>query len=170
MKNSKAKKAALFGLLVALAFVLSYLESLLPFNLGVPGVKLGLANLVVVVALFTVGEKTALPVAVVRIVLAGLTFGNTYSLVYSLAGGLLSFAVMALVRRRSGLSVFGVSMLGGVTHNIGQIAVAAVLMGTYRIAYYLPVLLVAGLVTGLLIGLAAKPVVNRLQAVLPPDH
>ena len=80
---------------------MSYLESLLPFNLGVPGVKLGLANLVVVVALFTVGEKTALPVAVVRIVLAGLTFGNTYSLVYSLAGGLLSFAVMALVRRRS---------------------------------------------------------------------
>ena len=164
MKNSKAKKAALFGLLVALAFVFSYLESLLPFNFGIPGVKLGLANLVVVVALYTMGEKVAFPVAVIRIVLAGLTFGNAYSLAYSLAGGLLSFGVMALAKRTR-LSPVGVSMLGGVSHNIGQIIVAAVLMGTYRIAYYLPVLLGAGLLTGLLLGLAASLIIDRLKKI-----
>lgn len=164
MKNSKAKNAALFGLMVALAFVFSYVESLLPFHFGIPGVKLGLANLVVLVMLYVSGVKTALPVALIRIVLAGLTFGNTYSLAYSLAGGLLSFAVMALCRR-SKLSVLGVSMLGGVSHNIGQIVVAAVLMGTTRIAYYLPVLLVAGMVTGLLLGIAAKLIINRLETI-----
>lgn len=164
MKNSKAKKAAMFGLMVALAFVFSYLESLLPFSIGIPGVKLGLANLVVVVALYVFDVKTALPIALIRIVLAAFTFGNTYSLAYSLAGGLLSFAVMASVKKTK-LSVFGVSMLGGVSHNIGQIAVAAVLMGTYRIAYYLPVLLVAGMVTGLLLGTAAKPVISRLEHI-----
>ncbi len=164
MKNSKAKNAALFGLMVALAFVFSYLESLLPLNFGIPGVKLGLANLVVVVVLYVSGVKTAMPIALIRIVLAGLTFGNTYSLAYSLAGGLLSFAVMALCKRTK-LSVLGVSMLGGVSHNIGQIAVAAVLMGTYRIAYYLPVLLVAGMVTGLLLGIAARLIISRLEKV-----
>lgn len=164
MKNSKAKNAALFGLMVALAFVFSYLESLLPFSIGIPGVKLGLANLVVVVVLYVSGVKTAMPIALIRIVLAGLTFGNTYSLAYSLAGGLLSFAVMALCKRTK-LSVLGVSMLGGVSHNIGQIAVAAVLMGTYRIAYYLPVLLVAGMVTGLLLGIAARLIISRLEKV-----
>lgn len=164
MKNSKATKAALFGLMVALAFVFSYLESLLPFSIGIPGVKLGLANLVVVVALYVFDSKTALPIALIRIVLAAFTFGNTYSLAYSLAGGLFSFAVMALVRKTK-LSVLGVSMLGGVSHNIGQIAVAAVLMGTYRIAYYLPVLLVAGMVTGLLLGIAARLIISRLEKV-----
>ena len=165
MKKNAAKKTALFGMMVALAFTFSYLESLLPFNFGIPGVKLGLANLVVVVALYVMNEKTALPIAVIRILLAGLTFGNAYSLAYSLAGGLLSFAVMALAKRTK-LSVMGVSMLGGVSHNIGQIAVAAVLMGTYRIAYYLPVLLIAGLLTGLLLGIVSKLIIDRLTKVI----
>ena len=164
MKNSKAKNAAFFGMMIALAFTLSYLESLLPFHFGVPGVKLGLANLVVVVALYIKNEKTALPVAVIRILLAGLTFGNTFSLLYSLSGGLLSFGVMCLAKRTK-LSVVGVSTAGGVAHNIGQIIVAAVVMGTAKIAYYLPVLLIAGTVTGVLIGIIAKLIIDRLQKI-----
>ena len=162
MKNEKAKRAATFGLMIALAFTLSYLESLLPVNIGVPGVKLGLANLVTVVALYKLKPCEAFAIAFIRIVLAGLTFGNTYSLVYSLCGGLLSFAVMLLVKKTK-LSVIGVSILGGTAHNIGQIAAAAVLMGTARIAYYLPVLLVAGLLTGFLIGTLSKIIIDRIK-------
>ena len=164
MKLSKSNKTAIFGLMVALAFTLSYLESLIPFSIGIPGIKLGLANLVVVIMLYLTDEKTALPIAVIRIVLAGLTFGNTYSLLYSLCGGLLSFAVMCILKRTK-LSVIGVSISGGVSHNIGQIIVAAIVMGTTKIAYYLPVLLIAGLITGALIGTAAMPVINRLEKI-----
>ena len=164
MKNSKAKRAATFGLMIALAFTLSYLESLLPINLGIPGVKLGLANLVVVTALYTMKPSEAFIISLIRILLAGLTFGNTYSLIYSLCGGLLSFAVMYLTKKTK-LSISGVSMLGGVSHNIGQILAAAVLMGTSKIMYYLPVLLVSGVITGLLLGLLSKVVVERVNAV-----
>lgn len=166
MKNKKARHAALFGMMVALAFTLSYLESLLPLSIGIPGVKLGLANLIVLTALYLMKPYEAFIIAIIRILLAGLTFGNTYSLVYSLCGGLLSFAVMLAVQKTK-LSVIGVSILGGVTHNIGQITAAAVLMGTHRIVYYLPVLLVAGLITGLLIGIAAKLILQRVQKIKP---
>lgn len=164
MKNSKVKNVAIFGMMVALAFTLSYLESLIPFNFGIPGVKLGLANLVVVIAIYTMKPGEAFFIAIVRIFLAGLTFGNAYSLAYSLCGGILSFAVMLLIKKTK-LSIIGVSMLGGVCHNIGQIAVAAVVMSTLRIAYYLPVLLGAGLATGFLIGVISKAVISRLEKI-----
>ncbi len=99
MKNSKVKNTALFAMMVALAFTFSYLESLIPFNFGIPGIKLGLANLVVVVALYIMKPSYAFAIAVIRIFLAGLTFGNFYSIAYSLCGGLLSFAVMLLARK-----------------------------------------------------------------------
>ena len=162
MKNKKARAAAVFGLMIALAFTLSYLESLLPLNIGIPGVKLGLANLVVVVALYKLKPTEAFIIALIRIILAGLTFGNTYSLIYSLCGGLLSFAVM-LACRRTKLSPVGVSIIGGITHNAGQLAAAAILLGTPRIVYYMPVLLIAGTVTGLLIGIVANMIINRLK-------
>lgn len=164
MKNNKAKKIALFGMMVALAFTFSYFESLIPFNIGIPGVKLGLANLVVVTALYIMTPSQAFAIAVIRIFLAGLTFGNVYSLAYSLCGGILSYAVMLLVKKTK-LSVVGVSMLGGVCHNIGQIIVAAIVMETIRIAYYLPVLLVAGLITGFLMGIVSKLVIDRFQKI-----
>ena len=162
MKNKKAQNVALYGVMIALAFTLSYLESLIPFNFGIPGIKLGLANLVVVIAIYILGEAKAFPVAIIRILLAGLTFGNTYSLIYSLCGGILSFAVMCIAKRTK-LSETGVSITGGVAHNIGQILAAAVLMGTTKIVYYLPVLLVAGVITGLLIGLLSSTVIRRLS-------
>ena len=162
MKNNKAKKIALFGMMVALAFTFSYFESLIPLDFVVPGVKLGLANLVVVIALYLMKPGEAFSIAIIRIFLAGLTFGNAYSIAYSLCGGILSLLVMYLVRKTK-LSVIGVSMLGGICHNIGQIIVAAIVMGTSRIAYYLPVLLVAGLITGLLLGVISKLVIERFE-------
>lgn len=164
MKNSKAKKIALYGMMVALAFAFSYLESLIPFNFGIPGVKLGLANIVVVVALYTMKSGEAFTIAIFRIILAGLTFGSVYSLLYSLCGGILSFIVMYFVKKTK-LSIIGVSMLGGVCHNIGQLIVAAIIMQTVRIVYYIPVLLIAGLVTGFLMGLISKLVIDRLNKI-----
>ncbi len=148
--------------MIALAFTLSYLESLLPLSIGIPGVKLGLANLVVVVALYKLTPYEAFAIAIIRIVLAGLTFGNAYSMIYSLCGGLLSFFAMLLIMKAE-LSVIGVSILGGTAHNIGQIVAAAVLMGTDKIVYYLPVLLIAGLVTGFLIGGVSKVLIERIK-------
>ena len=169
MRNEKVKNVALFGMMTELAFALSFLETLIPFNVGIPGVKLGLANLVVVVALYTMKPYQAFAIALIRIVLAGLTFGNFYSLAYSLCGGLLSFALM-LLAKKTRLSVTGVSMLGGVSHNIGQIIAAAVIMSTVRIVYYLPVLLISGLVTGLLIGIISKITVDRITKIKTPDE
>ena len=133
---------------------------------GIPGIKLGLANLVVVTAMYTVGEKQAFAISVIRIILAGLTFGGVFSLVYSLAGGILSFFAMLLAKRCKALSITGVSIIGGSVHNIGQIAAAAVVMQTYRIVYYLPVLLLSGAVTGAVIGIVSGIIVNRLNKVI----
>lgn len=164
--NGKSKKVAFFALLVALAFVFSYLESLIPFHFGIPGIKLGLANLVVVTALYTVGEKQAYAVSVIRIILSGLTFGGVFSLVYSLAGGILSFLAMLIAKRCRALSVTGVSVIGGSIHNIGQLIAAAIVMETPSIAYYLPVLLLSGAVTGAVIGVVGNLIINRLDKVI----
>lgn len=164
MNSKKGRNIALFGMMVALAFTFSYLESLIPFNFGIPGVKLGLANLVVVVALYTMKPSEAFFIAITRIFLAGLTFGNVYSLAYSICGGVLSYIVM-LFAKKTKLSIVGVSMLGGICHNIGQIIVAAIIMKTVRIAYYLPVLLVAGLLTGLLLGVISKLITDRVKKI-----
>ena len=164
--NGKSKKVAFFALLVALAFVFSYLESLIPFHFGIPGIKLGLANLVVVTALYTVGEKQAFAVSVIRIILSGLTFGGVFSLVYSLAGGILSFLAMLIAKRCRALSVTGVSVIGGSIHNIGQLIAAAIVMETPSIAYYLPVLLLSGAVTGAVIGVVGNLNINRLDKVI----
>lgn len=164
--KSYTRKIALFALFTALAFVFSYLESLVPLGTIVPGFKLGIANIVVVTAMYLLSEKQALAISLIRIVLAGLTFGGVFSLVYSLAGGLLSFGVMALARRYRGLSVTGVSMLGGAAHNIGQTAAAAAVMETAGIFAYLPVLLLAGAATGAVIGILCGIIINRLQKVI----
>ena len=131
------KKLTISALLVALAMILSYVEVLIPFNFGIPGIKLGLANLVVVVALYLLNARQALMISVVRILLVSFTFGNMAALLYSITGGLLSFAVMVLCRRIKGLSTMGVSVAGGISHNIGQILVAVFYdcRHHYRFAY-----------------------------------
>ena len=158
-----AKKAAYMGMLTALAFVFSYIESLLPINLGIPGVKLGLANLVVIVALYTMGVRAAFTLSLVRIVLEGFTFGSPASMIYSLAGGMLSLAVMAVARKAQVFSATGVSVLGGVSHNVGQIFVAILVMENTSLAYYLPVLVLSGTAAGVLVGILAAVLVKRLK-------
>lgn len=163
-------KAAYFGVFTALALIFSYIETLIPFHIGIPGVKLGLANLIIVVALYKMGAKEALVLSVVRVVLAGFIFGNLFSILYSLAGSLLSLAVMAFLKKKGWLSVYGVSMAGGIMHNIGQILVAMAVVETFSVAYYIPVLLVAGVLTGLIIGITANEMLRRLRTLHLPGE
>lgn len=165
-----AKRIAYMGMFTALAFVFSYIEFLLPINLGVPGIKLGLANLVVIVALYIVNVRAACTLSFVRIVLTGLTFGNMASMIYSLAGGILSLAVMILAKRWKIFSVTGVSVLGGVFHNVGQIMVAIVVLETTSLVYYLPVLVLSGTIAGTLIGILASVLIRRLNKVIKNDQ
>lgn len=155
-------KVAYLGVLLALALICSYVESLIPFYFGIPGVKLGLTNIVVVLMLYCVGTKEALTISVLRILLAGFMFGNMFSILYSLAGGLLSFLVMYLLKRINRLGILPVSVSGGMFHNVGQLVVAAFVVENYNIFYYMPILLIAGVVTGLLIGIAAQEMILRI--------
>lgn len=155
-------KVAYFGVFTALALIFSYVETLIPIQFGIPGVKLGLANLIIVIALYRMKLSEVYLLSIVRVLLAGFIFGNYFSIIYSLAGGILSLTVMALLRKKGGFSVIGVSIAGGVFHNIGQLIVASVIVETFSMMYYVPVLLIAGLVTGLLIGIASDGMLKRL--------
>ena len=150
-----ANRIALCGMLTALAMVFSYVEALIPMNFGIPGIKLGLANLVVLTGLYALPKKDVLLIQAARIVLTGFMFGSGMSIIYSLAGGLFSFGVMVLLMRNQSFSRIGVSIAGGVSHNAGQLAIAAVVVRTAQLVYYLPVLIVAGVVTGTLIGIVS---------------
>ena len=150
------------GVFLALALICSYVESLIPISFGIPGVKLGLTNIVVVLMLYCIGAKEVLAVSVCRIVLAGFLFGNLFSILYSLAGGLLSFLIMWAVKRTGKLGILPVSVCGGIFHNIGQLAVAALVVENYNVFYYLPVLLLAGAATGLAIGVVAQELIIRI--------
>ena len=158
MKN----KTAYLGLCLALALICSYVEALIPVPIGIPGVKPGLANIVMVCILYRSGERDAAFISFARVLLAGFFFGSLYSILYSLAGASLSLLVMALIKRTNALHLISVSAAGGVAHNIGQFLVAALVVENYRILYYLPVLFVVGMVTGILIGVIAANVLRRL--------
>ncbi len=157
------KKVAYLGLLIALAFVLSYVEVLLPLNIGIPGAKIGLANIVVVVALYTIGAKNAGMLSLTRVLLVGLTFGNFAMMLYSMAGALLSFIVMFMARRTKKLSITGVSVLGGVFHNVGQIIVAIFMLQTRELIFYLPFLIIIGTISGVVIGILAAMISRRIK-------
>ena len=159
----QAKKIAAMGLLVALAMVLSWVEQLVPLSVQVPGVKLGLANLAVIFALYRLGARAAWTVSLLRVALVSITFGNAYSLWYSLAGAVLSLLVMGLLRKTGRFSLLGVSVAGAVSHNLGQIAVAAAVLGSASMVYYLPVLLASGVLAGVCIGVVAAILVRRIQ-------
>jgi heptaprenyl diphosphate synthase len=162
----KTKKIATYGLLIALAFIFSYIESLFLFQFA-PGMKLGLANLVVVTALYSMGSKEAFSLSIIRIILVGFTFGNLFSLLYSLAGGLLSCILMILFKKSKKFSVVGVSIIGGVSHNVGQIIVAIFVFENLNLAFYLPILLISGTVTGTLIGILGALIAKRI-VIDPP--
>ncbi len=163
--NHSARTVPMLGMFTAAAMICSYIESLIPINFGIPGIKLGLANLVVLLVLYTMGAKEAAAVSFLRIILTGFLFGNMFAILYSLAGGLLSFLVMWLLKRMELHMVF-VSVTGGISHNIGQLFVAALVVENYNILFYIPVLFIAGLFTGLLIGILSQEVVVRLKDVI----
>ena len=158
-------RVAYFGVFTALALIFSYIETLIPINLGIPRVKLGLANLIIVIALYKIRLPEVYLLSVVRVLLSGLIFGNYFSIIYSLAGGLLSLTVMVLLKQMGSFSVMGISVAGGVCHNIGQMIVAMLVVETFSVAYYFPVLLIAGLLTGFLIGILANGMLKRLVNV-----
>ncbi len=155
------KNIARIGMLVAVAFVLSYIESVLPLNLGIPGIKAGLSNIVVVFSIFNFPPLTAFSIAIVRIVLSGLAFGGMSGMFYSLAGGILSFIIMLILKKTRKFSVYGVSVAGGVSHNIGQILVAMAVLQSSMVIYYLPFLLVAGVAAGIIVGMLAAVLVKK---------
>ncbi|SFB33044.1 heptaprenyl diphosphate synthase [Acetitomaculum ruminis DSM 5522] len=163
MNDYKTKKNALIGMLIALAFIFSYIESLIPFNFGVPGIKLGLANIVVLTALYVLGVKEAFILSIIRIILTGLTFTSLAAMLYSLAGGLLSFLLMMIAKKTDKFSIMGVSVLGGIGHNTGQIIMAILVLNTAGLIYYLPLLIISGLVTGTIIGIIGGMVVERVK-------
>lgn len=149
-----AKKVSILGVMTALGIVLGWLESCVPITLGIPGVKLGIANLVALLVLYRFSLKEAAAVSVLRVLISSILFGNLAIGIYSLVGAMLSLAVMAILKKKTGLSVAGVSAAGGVAHNLGQILTAWIMMGTAAIFYYLPVLIVSGVIAGVLVGLA----------------
>ena len=162
----KTKKLVTLSSLIAIAMILSYVESLIPVFIPIPGVKLGLSTIASVFALYTLGAPAAIAVALVRVSLSSALFGSITSFLYSLSGALLSLAAMCLLHRVKCLSPIGVSTVGGVCHNIGQIAMAALIMGSGAIFLYLPVLLISGTVSGVVIGIVGGILSKRLEKAL----
>lgn len=179
------RRTAELGLFLALALILAYVESLIPLSFGIPGIKLGLPNLIVLLLLYdgignddtdakeqagmcsagilTKGEREALLVNGLRIVLSGFLFSNLYAILYALAGAVFSFLAMLFGRRTKRFSMAGVSMLGGVFHNIGQLLVAMAVVETFAVVYYVPFLIVAGTVTGAVLGLVGMELLPYLK-------
>lgn len=159
MKN----KVAYCGLYTALALIFSYVEMLIPIHFAVPGIKLGLANVVIVVVLYKMGWKEAYLISIVRVILAGFLFGNLASILFSLAGCLLSLSMMCLLYKKENFSVIGVSIVGAVFHNLGQILVAMLVVSSFSVMYYFSVLMIAGIITGVVIGVIAKEMIIRIR-------
>ncbi|MGI5984511.1 MAG: Gx transporter family protein [Clostridiales bacterium] len=162
-KRLTGKEIAEYGLLISLAMVLSYVEYMIPFSVAVPGVKLGLANIVVIFALYRLGTFQAFVISLLRVLLMSFMFGNAFALMYSLSGALLSLCIMLVLRKTGRFSPVGVGAAGGVSHNIGQILCAMVLLETKRLIYYLPVLLISGTIAGIVIGVIAGILIKRLD-------
>lgn len=161
--RSAALKAAAGGTALATAMILSYVETLIPFNIGIPGIKAGLPNVVVLFVLYKYGIGYAAAVSLLRVALAGILFGSAPSFIYSLSGALISLGVMFLLKKTDLFSSRGVSVAGGISHNIAQVCAAAVLMNTADILYYLPALVIGGTVSGALIGIAGSILIKKIN-------
>ena len=161
-----ARRVALTGLLAALALIFSYVEVLVPFNAGVPGIKLGLANLVPLIILYRMDARYAFAANLIRVFLAGLLFSGMFAALYSLAGSVTSFLVMYLLKKTNLFSVIGVSTAGGVFHNIGQLCVAILAISGPQLIHYLPVLIISGMIAGIIVGIGAAILLDRIPAKL----
>lgn len=159
----KAKQVAQFGILTAVALVLGWVERLFPIAPGIPGVKLGLGNTVLLYAIYMMRPRDALLLMAVKVVLSGFLFSSISGMLYSFAGGILSLAVMLLLQRGLKANILVVSIAGALAHNMGQILVALVFVLSRAVLSYVPVLVISGLVTGLLTGIVAKYVLKGLN-------
>ena len=167
MKNSKkglsTRQMVTLSALIAVAMILSYIESLVPAFVAVPGVKVGLSNIATVFALYALGWPYAICVSLVRVFLSALLFGNAVGLIYSLSGAALALVSMILLKKTDRFSSIGISVVGGVCHNVGQVAAACIVMETAAIAYYIIPLLLSGTIAGVVIGVAAGNLVERIK-------
>ena len=159
----KASKLSLATLSVSLAMILSFVESQIPAFVAIPGVKIGLTNIVVIYALYKLGWKYAAVISFVRVLLVGMLFGNGVSIAYSLAGAAVSFAVMVLLMRAKVFSTTAVSVAGGVMHNMAQIGMACIIMETNLLTYYAPFLLISGTLAGIAIGVISAIMIKRVD-------
>ena len=157
---------AILGLMVALAMILSYLEAIIILPVAIPGIKAGLSNLLIVTVMYLYSPREAALVNLVRILLSAMLFGTVTGLIFSLSGAILSFAVMGLFWKAGLFTVTGVSILGGVFHNVGQLIAAVFLFSSVTLGYYLPVLLLAGLITGTVNGILATVILKRIQHII----
>lgn len=162
-RKSSAQFVAQVALLASLALIFSYIEAIIPYNPGIPGIKLGVANIVTVIALYRYGWKEAACVSVIRIVIAGLLFNGVFGMLYSLAGAVLSLLGMIGLKKTGLFSVTGVSMAAGVLHNLGQLLVAAALIEDLRIFFYFPVLLFSGIAAGIFVGITSQMILRVLR-------
>ena len=161
-RGLSTRRLALSAMLAALALIFSYVEALIPLPVPVPGIKLGIANLVIVMAIYKLGFRYAFTINCVRIAIAGLLFSGVFGMIYSFAGGVLSLLVMYLLQRTGWFSMVGVSMAGGVAHNLGQLITASLLVQSVRMMSYFSILLFSGLISGILIGVLASLIYRRL--------
>ena len=166
-KEHPAKKIAMLALLIALAVLMGYVESLIPLNFGIPGIKIGLCNIVILIVLLRYSWKEALAVSVVRILAVGFLFGNLFSIIYSLSGAVLSILVKTLLLKSGRFGLLGVSAAGGCVHNIGQLLVAKIVLPGLPLLWYTPVLMFAGLATGALVAVIVYEVMVRLPGRRP---
>ncbi len=161
------KKIALLGVLTSVALVLSYLEAMLPpISTAAPGIKMGLPNIIVILLLYKFGLKEALMVSGIRVFIVALLFGNVMTLAYSVAGAVLSLALMTLFKKLNLFSIVGVSIIGGISHNLGQILVAIFLFDTIQIGYYMIILAITGTIAGVIIGVIGSILVKKLEKIV----
>ena len=159
----KTKKLTVMAMTTAVAMILSFVESQIPAFVAVPGVKIGLANIAVVFALYRLGWKEAVAISMVRVVLVSMLFGSVASLFYSLAGAVLSLTGMGLLKKTGKFTEIMISVTGGILHNIGQIGMACLILETAALRYYLPFLLISGIIAGIVVGILSAVLVQRIK-------
>ena len=164
--NDIGRRVALTGMMASLALIFSYVEVLFPFNAGIPGVKLGLANLVPLIILYRLDARYAFAANLIRVILAGLLFSGLFAALYSPAGSLTSFLVMYLLKKTRLFSVIGVSTAGGVFHNLGQLTVAMLAVSGPQLIHYMPVLIISGMIAGIIVGIGAAILLDRIPEKL----
>lgn len=164
--RSRSQQIAIYGLLISLAAIVGYLESFIPMPFYLPGMKLGLSNSIILLSMYLIKPRSGIIINVVRIMILAFTFGNLFGMAYSFSGAFLSFVVMALAIKADYFSPMGVSMVGGCCHNLGQLMMALFLVNNLNLMYYLPILIVGGIVTGIINGLIMQEIYKRVEPMV----